>query len=290
MTELTEAPVQEQAPVTEAEPVAPTSDGLSRSTAMDSTPEAVSNEFKIPEAYQEKGWTKNIKSIDDVFKQFDDAQSMIGKKNIPNSESPDEEWETFYNQMRPESADKYELTAPEGVEIDRTADSYKQAQQMFHDAGLSPKQADKLYNQYISNEIASQGQLQQTPEQTEQEFNTKMGEVFGDKANEALKNASRYMSTLDEATKAGFEALPNDQFVAVISALDLAAREQNIEGKMPSGEGSSNSGKSVEELRKEVAGLRSSKEARDPLDPKYSETRQRIKELDDKLIPILNKQ
>ena len=43
---------------------------------------AKSAEFTIPETYKDKSWTKNIKSQEDLFKSYDNAQSLIGKKTI----------------------------------------------------------------------------------------------------------------------------------------------------------------------------------------------------------------
>lgn len=38
--------------------------------------------FSVPEAYKEAGWSKNIKSYDDLWKMNANAQTLIGKKTI----------------------------------------------------------------------------------------------------------------------------------------------------------------------------------------------------------------
>ena len=50
----------------------------------------------IPEEYREKGWTKNINSIDDLYKAYDNAQGLIGKKTIgiPSDDASPEELKT----------------------------------------------------------------------------------------------------------------------------------------------------------------------------------------------------
>lgn len=39
-------------------------------------------QFSIPKEYEGKGWAKKVKSIDDVFKQLDNLDSVAGKKHV----------------------------------------------------------------------------------------------------------------------------------------------------------------------------------------------------------------
>jgi hypothetical protein len=67
--------------------------------------EQASNDFSIPESYQDRGWAKDIKSQEDLWKLTDNAQSLIGKRpaGIPTADAPQEEWDKFYQALgRPE--------------------------------------------------------------------------------------------------------------------------------------------------------------------------------------------
>ena len=44
------------------------------------TSEAQTQQFSVPEAYKDAGWAQNIKSPDDLWGQFANAQSLIGKR------------------------------------------------------------------------------------------------------------------------------------------------------------------------------------------------------------------
>ena len=93
--------------------------------------------FAVPERYAETKWANNLKSNDDLWDQFAGAQSMIGKKVIPASDAPDEEWKDYFDNIRPENADAYELQGREGVELD---DSFEaDVRQIFHEEGLTPR-------------------------------------------------------------------------------------------------------------------------------------------------------
>lgn len=73
------------------------------------TPTPAPSDFAIPEAYKDKPWASKVKSHDDLWKQLENTQSLIGKKAI----APDfktatpQEIEDYYSQMRP--ADKAEF-------------------------------------------------------------------------------------------------------------------------------------------------------------------------------------
>lgn len=100
------------------------------STEATITPPAESV-FTIPDQYKEKGWSKNVKSIDDLFNQFDNAQKLIGKKTP----------------QKPDKLDDYELT-----EKERSDDQKKVLKEMFFNADLSKDQAKKLIEQYDKHE------------------------------------------------------------------------------------------------------------------------------------------
>lgn len=142
-------------------------------------------DFTIPEEYQDKGWAKNISSLDDLYKSHDNAQTLIGKKTIgiPEDWENEEQVNDFYNKIRPENKDDYVF--PEGTfEYEKYAD-------LFHEVGLSKHQADKLTASHLAMQEAFMAEV--TSEKGFKEGMTKLfGEDFKKEAGEAallLKNS-----------------------------------------------------------------------------------------------------
>lgn len=71
---------------------------------------------------------------------------------LPAADAPPEKWNEFYNRLgRPETADKYDIKFPDGMTPDEGMLSW--AKPTFHEAGLTPKQAQLLtdkWNEYVA--------------------------------------------------------------------------------------------------------------------------------------------
>lgn len=257
-----------------------------------------SNDFSVPEAYQNRGWVEKIKSPDDLWKTLDNAQSMLGKRpaGIPAHDAPAEEWEKFYSVSRPESPDKYELSdidnMPEGVDL---ADTKTKAQQIMHKAGLTPKQANDLWREYMSGELDTLNQTkeQQAAKQAEldKEFDDLTKKHFGDDFESVQKVAHEMVSQYvpEELRGAYAELSDNPKALAAFAAAMKGAhdeiakvkKEYGAEGQITTGDQAAS--ESIEEIRKELAGLRTSVEARDPFHADHKKTTARIAELSSKV-------
>lgn len=147
--------------------------------------------FSIPEEYASKGWAKDLKSPEDLWKLTDNAQSLIGKKQVPNENATDQEWDEFFGRIgKPESPDKYELSEPEMPEGFALPDDFKsKAQRIMHESGLTQKQANSLYQKFLQEEIAVAGGNQKAMAERQKELDAQFDEVttklFGDKFEEA---------------------------------------------------------------------------------------------------------
>jgi len=106
--------------------------------------QTVSNDFAVPDAYKEKPWTANVKSSDDLWKQLDNAQALIGKKIVvPDWEKADpKEIDEYVGQLRPKDASAYKF-ADDMPEAERTAYGA-----MLHEVGLPAPLANKLIEKY----------------------------------------------------------------------------------------------------------------------------------------------
>jgi len=141
-----------------------------------------------PAAFKEQEWAKNIKSVDDMFTQFDNAQKLVGKSvQIPADDAAAEDWGKVYTKLgRPEKPEDYALNVGE------TADATLKEQaaglaKIFHDNGLSKKQAAKLLEGIQGLSKAQIQQMQEAATAKDAEFNTLMEKTFGDKKDETTK-------------------------------------------------------------------------------------------------------
>lgn len=248
--------------------------------------------FTVPEQYKSKGWVEKIKTPDDLWKTLDNAQSLLGKKpvGLPAADAPDEDWNNYYNIARPQSADKYTFSdvegLPEGANLD---EAKKLAQQVMFEAGLPQKQADQLWKAYIKSETEAAKRNEQT---LNQKFDEQLKAQFGDKATVAQSIAEdMIVKHVPESVRASLQKAANnpDALVGIIAMansmhdeINKIRKEYGAEGKLPDGtKGVSNV--SAADLYKEVAALRMSREASDPLNPKYKETNAKIKDISKKL-------
>lgn len=108
----------------------------------------------VPEDYREEfrndeGLNKYT-SQDAFIKAMLDDRKVNGEAiKLPGAEATDEDWMKVYNKLgRPETPEGYELskTLPDGLDFNE--EFYGEFLQNIHSAGLSKKQANKLYDWY----------------------------------------------------------------------------------------------------------------------------------------------
>lgn len=164
------------------------------------TTEVGAGGFSVPEEYKDAGWSKNIKSYDDLWKMNANAQSLIGRKTIgiPSDKSTPEEWQSFFEKVRPEKAEEY------GLELD--GDDKAFYEKLFFDNGISTKQAKGIMGAY-------QERMQQALAglTSEEGFRQEMQGRFGDKYEDKVKSLSALISReASDADKKVLEAMPNN--------------------------------------------------------------------------------
>jgi hypothetical protein len=112
----------------------------------------------IPEDIREDPSIAKYTDFGAFVKGHINAVGMIGKDKFTLPET-DEQWTDIYGRLgRPDAADGYELTAPEGVsdeqKFDETFD--KTLTEMMHGLGLSSKQAQGM-NEFLYNTVVTSG-------------------------------------------------------------------------------------------------------------------------------------
>ena len=263
------------------------------------------NSFSIPEAYKDRGWVEKIKSPDDLWKTLDNTQSLLGKRpaGVPANDAPDAEWDKFYAAAgRPEKADGYKFSDVEGLPEGLDITPFKaKASEVLHAAGLNQRQADKVWQMFMKAELeAATGNKQAITEnqsKLDQEFDNLVKEHFGDKFEQAQNTALEFINQkVPEGLRSAYAEIADKPkaLAAVIAAVNAAQseiesvkKEYGAEGKLTSGEGTSAT--SIEEVRKELAILRTSQAAKDFTHADHKATMEKINTLSGKVSQYYNK-
>jgi hypothetical protein len=193
--EPTEAPATEQveaAPAAPAEPVATANlkefvgDDLSfKENIFDRLP---LEEGENVDKYKALG--DKFNSVSSLAKSYLNLERMLSKEKmpIPTDNDGDEVWDQAYKAMgRPESPEGYQ--APAGIDPEDKAAT----DAIFYDAGLSQRQASKLYGQIAKaleeNASNQQEQSTQSVEQAVQSLEADFGPRGGENYQQALDKA-----------------------------------------------------------------------------------------------------
>ncbi len=178
------------------------------------------NDFTLPDEYKEKGWAKNIKSQDDVYKMLDNAQAMAGKKfAIPDPETASQDdVEAYYNELRPKDVSEYKFA-------DGTADEAKAAYgEMFHKHGLSVRQQEGVTADF--NGMLEQMQADMT---SSDGFVEEMTNSFGDKYEARAGQISAQLKTMmtpDDLQS--IEAMPNKHLGVMYRFMDKVLNDYGV--------------------------------------------------------------
>ena len=263
-------------------------------------------EFSVPEAYQDKGWAGKIKSVDDLWKDADSANSLIGKKQFepPAADATEEEWTAFYDKLRPETPDKYEFGdvdgLPEGADL---TEQKALAQDIMHKAGLTTKQANDVWQMYMKAEIDALGKQTDAAKEQQVELDKQFDELrdklFGEEYDAKAEMAKGLFNELapEELQPALSEMGDKPKLMAAMIHVLSSAQEQINAVKKEygaeddlSGKGDQVASNDIMEVRNELAKLRVSPEAKDFTNREvYEKTQARIQVLQEKVKRHYNK-
>jgi len=142
----------------------------------------------IPEEIRGHKSLDTIKDVGSLAKGYVNAQSMIGADKIalPGKHATDDDWNNVYTKLgRPEEPSGYELSnnLPEGQEPnEKMLEWFKGT---AHKAGLSPRQAQIVLQDYNemnqSQSSVDTGQAEQMVMDTETELKKEYGQAFEDR-------------------------------------------------------------------------------------------------------------
>lgn len=183
----TPAPAPAPSPATPAPAATPTP-----------TPEGT---YQIPEAYKDKPWAAKIKSADDLWKQLDNTQALIGKKTV----APDfktataNEIEAYYATTRPASADEYQFAETTDPALKTAIGS------ALMKNGVTAHQANAVIKEFQAAEAESVKQLF-TPEGMNAELEKSFGADWKTLGGTTAKTLKANLSADDAAM---MDKLPN---------------------------------------------------------------------------------
>ncbi len=254
-------------------------------------------EFAVPEEYADKGWTKDITSIEELWKKSDGAQSLIGQKAAPTADSSVEEWEAHYKSLgRPEEAGKYTFNR-EGFSEDfrnNQNDEYDTAVKgIFLKAGLNQKQVDVIQPEVEALAIAMQEQkaVKDTEAAVEQDklFDEAAAKVFGTNRDQILADSK---VLLGELAPKGFAekiaGLDNDTLVILSGVLNNVKSKYINEDSSGGGDGNAG-GETLDDLQQQARTAMQSDEYRDPFNPKSADKRKEVAALYERIATIKTK-
>lgn len=148
----------------------------------------------LPEELRGDPVWKNVKSVEELGKQFVNAQHLIGKKGIlpPDPNNPDDINRYFSELGRPESPDAYnvgEFAPPEGVpwNPERQTGFLSKA----HELGLNDAQVQGLLAWEGESAASAYGQLGEAAEQVAQQAVAQLKKDWGTQFDAKLNMANR---------------------------------------------------------------------------------------------------
>lgn len=150
----------------------------------------------LPEEIRHEVCLDTVKSLPEAYKQFVNAQKVIGKNKVavPDEHSSQTEIDIAYNAMgRPESPDGYTYEEPEDINIaDMSRETMKPVFEKLHAAGASQKVLDVAMGEFKQYLLDLQGDIQSQLDQEYQEAENKILAETGD----ALEDLKHYANLL----------------------------------------------------------------------------------------------
>jgi len=235
----------------------------------------------VPVEFQQKPYMKEVNSFDKMFKDFDNAQSLIGQKQavIPAPDAAPEVWDAYFSKVRPEKADAYNLPETEYVKkFGRDEEFGNTMKGLFHKAGLHQSQIDILTQGYDGILLEkAKGTADEAAKQSA-DFEKLADGLFGDKKDEKLKIANALLKEhTPKELQPHLQSLSNDNLTIMASILnsfhDKYMSEDNLNFGGKGSEGDANA------ARAEAQQLMADPSYKDFRHPKHDATVARVNEL-----------
>lgn len=179
-------------------------------------------EYQHPEAFKDKPYLKNMKTVDDVYKALDGAQALIGQKTIQPIDyttATPEQIAEHHAKLAPQDVTAYELPA------DGDPTLTKAAAESFKKLGLTAYQGRELAKDInaIAAEIAKGSPAVDT---SEAGYMKLMEAKYGDKTKTVAAFAETTLKAIIPKEEiAVFDEMPNEQRAIVDRVLYEASQK-----------------------------------------------------------------
>jgi hypothetical protein len=192
----------------------------------------------LPADLRDNPSLRSINDIPSLAKSYVHAQSLVGadKVVIPKDNASQEEWSNFFSKVgRPGNANDYKLGRPENFpEQYFDADMNNHMMQVFHESGLSSKQAKLLHSKYMEyvNTRINQNtqQAQQQSEQAIAALKQQYGPDFNVRVAAAQRAIQRFGSQelISYLDKSGLGN--NPELIKLFSNVGMSLTESRADG------------------------------------------------------------
>lgn len=250
-------------------------------------------EFKNTYAkdYLDKPYMQAIDSPERLFKEFDNAQNLIGKKiNIPGPDATDKEQDDYLNMIRPKDKSVYKLPEshlPDNLKGFHNEGFEDKITDLFQKAALTPKQASILaegYDNLMLNAngeaMAQYAEMMKAQAMNDADFNALADKTWGQE-REAVQNVAK--SLIQQFTppefKTGVDNLSNENLVILASVLKGVSDKYISQDDLNILKGSGHNAQNLDSLKSEAQNKMATLMNMEPTDPKYDILRKEVDEI-----------
>ena len=192
------------------------------------TPIDINMAEALPPEHRGKEYFKDI-TFEKMTNEFVALQTKLGERpsvGVPGADASQADRDTFYNSLRPKGMEEYTFIETDyskanvgDEKLKKSTEEFQTSmRQVFHDAGISQHQADKLTTGY-DGILAG---MKTKAETADAEFDQKITDTFGKDGREAALTRSKELMTahIPESMKPLLEKLPNDALLLLTTTLD----------------------------------------------------------------------
>lgn len=241
----------------------------------------------VPAAYKDKPYMKQVTSMDKLFSDFDNAQSLIGQRpqgaEIPGANATPDQIEAYAAKVRPASPDAYTFPETEySKKFGRDATFQGEMKGLFHKAGLQPWQVNMLTEGYDGIVFNKANEMATSKESQAADFEKLADGHFGAEKEAKLKIANDILKThVPDAFKSSLEKLPNESLMILSGVLNNVYNKYMKEDDLNIG--AKGAATDTTSLQQEAQQLMADPAYKDFRNPKHENVVKRVNELYDQI-------
>ena len=252
------------------------------------TPPAIDMGTALPPEYRDKPHFKG-KDFMSVIKEHDNLQKLIGTRpaGIPSENAAPEEFEKFFGSLKPKDPAQYVLPETDFSKAGKRTPEYeKTVREALLNAGIHPKQAEKLMawyeGQVVLGEKAMAEKAKAEKVSRETEFEALLDKTFGAQKQATLDRTKRLMSEVAPAEhkqtiSKALDSMTNEQLFGMTVVLDAIHKQYIAEDNTPGG--GVTSGGDPAAIQREAEDTMRSPAYRDFRDPGHEAARTKVRQL-----------